>query len=404
MCLRAGCYSSSDENLNLFINFAGYIAKFKRMAQYTIKEVLSKRDIKRFITFVDDLYKGCDFFVPPLHKGQEFDLMHSPSLEYCTRKMWIVEDESGKVVGRIGAMINPRYNEKYDKKRVRFGWFDLINDVEVGRLLIETAEKWAKENGMDEIHGPLFYNTLGRQGMLVEGFDKLPPFSCLYNYPYYVDIVQQLGFEKECDWIQYMMPADQGVDDRLQAIADRMLRKYKVRVADFDKLKKDKDMVYNFFKIYNASFDGIVYNFIPFTDAEIEAECKQIMGQLNSKLCCVLMDEDDEVAAFGIATPCLSRAMQKAKGSLFPFGWYHVMKALKNCERVDLMIQGAAPKWQNTGISAVFHGMMAHQFGDCGAKWALANPQIETNTAVNVWARYEHELWLRRRCWIRKIK
>ena len=374
------------------------------MSNYRIIEVCNKRDLKRFIRFIDDLYKGCDMYVPPLHKGQERDLMHSPSLEYCTRKMWIVEDEKGKVVGRICAMINPRYNEKYDKKRVRFGWFDLINDVEVARLLIGTAEAWAKENGMEEIHGPLFYNTLGRQGMLIEGFDKLPPFSCLYNYPYYVDLMQQLGFEKECDWIQYMMPADQGVDDRMKAIADRLMQRYKLKVADFDKLKKDKETVKKFFRMYNASFDGMVHNFSPFTDAEIEEECRQIMSQLNSKLCCVLMDEDDEVAAFGISTPCLSRAMQKAKGSLFPFGWYHVFKALRNFERVDLMIEGAAPKWQNTGISSVFHGVMAQQYKEAGCKWALANPQIETNKAVNVWGRYEHQFWLRRRCWIKEIK
>lgn len=374
------------------------------MQKFVVKEVVTKKDLKRFITFVDKLYEGCEYFVPPLHKGQEYDLMKSPSLEYCRRKMWIVEDVSGQVVGRICAMINPRYNEKYDKKRVRFGWFDLINDVEVARLLIETAEAWAKENGMDEIHGPLFYNTLGRQGMLVEGFDKLAPFSCLYNYPYYVDLVQQLGFEKECDWLQYMMRADQDVEPRMKAIADRLMQRYKLRVADFDKLKKNEQTVKDFFRIYNESFDGRVYNFIPFTDAEIEAEMEQILPQLNSKLCCVLMDENDEVAAFGISIPCLSRAMQKAKGSMFPFGWYHVLKALRNYKNVDLMINGAAPKWQNTGISAVFHGVMSEQFRAAGSEWALANPQIETNLAVNVWDRYESKLWLRRRCWIKKIK
>lgn len=374
------------------------------MQKFVVKEVVTKKDLKRFITFVDKLYEGCEYFVPPLHKGQEYDLMKSPSLEYCRRKMWIVEDVSGQVVGRICAMINPRYNEKYDKKRVRFGWFDLINDIEVARLLIETAEAWAKENGMDEIHGPLFYNTLGRQGMLVEGFDKLAPFSCLYNYPYYVDMVQQLGFEKECDWLQYMMRADQDVEPRMKAIADRLMQRYKLRVADFDKLKKNEQTVKDFFRIYNESFDGRVYNFVPFTDAEIEAEMEQILPQLNSKLCCVLMDENDEVAAFGISIPCLSRAMQKAKGSMFPFGWYHVLKALRNYKNVDLMINGAAPKWQNTGISAVFHGVMSEQFKAAGSEWALANPQIETNLAVNVWDRYESKLWLRRRCWIKKIK
>jgi hypothetical protein len=276
--------------------------------------------------------------------------------------------------------------------------------MKVAEMLFDAAESWAKAEGMDEIHGPLYYNTLGRQGMLVEGFDKLAPFSCIYNYPYYVDIVSRLGFEKECDWIQYMMPADQGVDERMTAIAERMMARYKIHVADFDELKKKPENFRKFFKAYNESFDGIVHNFIPFTDEEIEEEVKQIIGQLDSRLCCVLMDEDEEVAAFGISTACVSRAMQKANGRLFPFGWYHVMKALKNFEHIDLMIQGAAPKWQNTGISSVFHSMMAKQYKDCGAKWALANPQIETNTAVNVWARYEHELWMRRRCWIKKIK
>lgn len=374
------------------------------MKGYSIREVAGRRDLGRFIRFPETLYAGCSQYVPPLHKGQEHELMHSASLQYCIRKMWLAEDASGKVVGRICAMINPRYNEKYGKRRVRFGWFDLINDAEVAELLIGTAEKWAKEQGMDEIHGPLYYNTLGRQGMLVEGFEKIAPFSCLYNYPYYVDIMQKLGFEKECDWIQYRMPADQGADDRLEAISARLMQKYKLRVADFDKLKKDRRIVRKFFKTYNECFDGNVYNFVPFTDEEIEEEIDQIIGQLDKRLCCVIMDEQDDVAAFGISVPCLSRAMQKARGSLFPFGWYHVLKAMNDFEHIDLMLEGAAPKWQNTGISAVFHGMMARQYKECGARWALANPQIETNTAVNVWARYEHELWLRRRCWIRKIK
>ncbi len=374
------------------------------MKGYIIREVITKRDLKRFIRFPETLYKGCSQYVPPLRKGQEHDLMHSAPLQYCTRKMWLAEDGSGNVVGRICAMINPRYNEKYGKRRVRFGWFDLINDIEVARLLTGTAAEWAKEQGMDEMHGPLYYNTLGRQGMLVEGFDRIAPFSCLYNYPYYVDIMQELGFEKECDWIQYRMPADQGADERLEAISSRLMQRYKLRKADFDSLKKDRDMVRRFFRTYNECYDGTVYNFIPFTEAEIEEEIDQIIGQLDSRLCCVIMDEQDEIAAFGVSIPCLSRAMQKAGGRLFPFGWYHVMRALNDFENLDLMLEGAAPKWQNTGISAVFHGMMARQYKECGAKWALANPQIETNTAVNVWARYEHELWLRRRCWIRKIK
>lgn len=371
---------------------------------YRVKEVVTGKELREFIRFPERLYKGCDCYVPPLRKGQMHDLMHSASLKYCRRKMWLAQDEAGRTVGRICAIINPRYNEKYGTRRVRFGWFDLIDDVEVARILFDAAEKWAASEGMNEIHGPLYYNTLGRQGMLVEGFDKLAPFSCLYNYPYYVGIMEKLGFEKECDWIQYMMPADQGVDDRMKAIAARVMDRYRLRVADFDALKKDRGMVRKFFRTYNECYEDTVYNFIPFTDAEIEEEIDQIMGQLDRRLCCVIMDEDDEVAAFGVSIPSLSRAMQKAKGSMFPFGWIHVLRAMKDFTMLDLMLEGAAPKWQNTGISAVFHGMMALQYKECGARWALANPQIETNVAVNVWARYEHELWLRRRCWIRKIR
>ena len=374
------------------------------MAAYRIKEVLDRKDLMRFIKFADELYQGCEQYVPALHKGQEKTLLHSAALAHCERKMWIVED-GDRVVGRICAIINSHYNLRYSSRRVRFGWFDLINDIEVARLLIGTAEKWAKERGMDEIHGPLQYNTFGRQGMLVEGYDKVAPFSCLYNYPYYCDLMEQLGFEKECDWVQYRMAADQGSPEKLKNIAGRLMDRYKLRVADFDAMKKDKENFRKFFRAYNESFDGMVYNFIPFTDAEMEEEIGEIAGQLDKRLCCVLLDEDDEVAAFGIATPWISEAMKKAKGRLFPFGWYHVLKARNNFETIDLMLSGAAPKWQKTGISAVFHCIMAQQFKDCGAKWAVANPQIETNLAVNVWDKYdEKELWLRRRCWIRKIK
>lgn len=371
---------------------------------YKVREVVTVKDLRKFIRFPENLYKGCGQYVPPLRKGQEHELMHAAPLKYCERCMWLAEDASGNVVGRICAVINPRYNEKYGTRRVRFGWFDLIEDIEVARCLFEKAESWAKERGMDEIHGPLYYNTLGRQGMLIEGFDKTAPFSCLYNYPYYAEIVQKLGFEKECDWVQYMMAADQEVDERMKAISSRLMERFNLHVADFDVLKKDRDMVRKFFRTYNECYDGMVYNFIPFTSDEIEEEIDEVIGQLDKRLCCVIMDEDDEVAAFGISIPSLSHAMQKAKGRLFPFGWYHVLKAKSDFTMLDLMLVGAAPKWQNTGISALIHGLMAEKYKECGAKWALANPQIETNTAVNVWGRYKHELWLRRRCWIKKIK
>lgn len=372
------------------------------MPDYHIVEVKTKKDLRKFISFPDKLYKDCPQYVPALHSDQVKSLTKVSSLKYCTRVMWLAMD-GRKVVGRICAMINPRYNERYATKRARFGWFDTINDIEVARLLLGTAEKWAKEQGMNEIHGPLYYNTLGKQGMLVEGFENLAPFNCIYNYPYYNDLVTALGYVKECDWLQYKMKADQGVPDKMAAIADRLKDRYKLKVGDIDSLKHDKALVREFFRIYNESFAESVYNFVPFTDEEIEEEAAQTIGLLDKRLCCFLLDENNEIAAFGISFPSISRALQKAKGSMFPFGWIHFLRALKKFDTIDLMLNGAAPKWQNTGVSSVYHSIMAKKYQDAKVRWAIANPQIETNLAVNVWDRYEHELYMRRRCYIKSI-
>lgn len=372
------------------------------MAEYRIIEVESKKDLRKFIKFPLDLYKGCRQYVPALNSDQIKSLTKVSTLSYCTRKMWMVLDGK-KVVGRICGMINPRYNERYGKKRARFGWFDTVNDIEVARLLLGTAEKWAAENGMNEIHGPLYYNTLGKQGMLVDGFENIPPFNCLYNYPYYNDLVTSLGYEKECDWLQYRMKADQEVPDKMKNIAKRLMERYRLVEGDIDNLKHDKELVKEFFKIYNESFAQTVYNFIPFTDEEIEEEAAQTIGLLDKRLCCFLLDENNEIAAFGISFPTISPALQKARGSMFPFGWLHFLKALKKFDTVDLMINGAAPKWQNTGVSSVYHCLMADKYKAAGVKWGISNPQIETNSAVNVWDRYEHEFFMRRRCYIKSL-
>ena len=372
------------------------------MADYKVVEVTSSRDLKKFIDFPNELYKDCPQYVPALFSDQKKSLTAAPSLEDSTHKMWMVTDGK-KVAGRICGMINPRYNERYGKKRVRFGWFDTVNDIEVARLLLGTAENWARENGMNEVHGPLYYNTMGKQGMLVEGYENVPPFNCLYNYPYYNDLVTALGYVKECDWVQYRLKADQQLPDKMVAVADRLMSRYKLVEGDIDALKKDNSLVREFFRIYNESFSENVYNFIPFTDAEIADEAEQTLGFLDKRLCCFLMDENREIAAFGISFPSLSRALQKAKGSMFPFGWIHFLKALKKFDTIDLMINGAAPKWQNTGVSAVYHNIMARKYREAGVKWAITNPQIDTNSASFVWEKYEHELYMRRRCYVKAL-
>ncbi len=370
------------------------------MADYQIIEVLSKKDLMRFIKFPDELYKDCPQYVPALHSDQVKSLTKCSTAQYCPHKMWIVVDGK-KVVGRICAMVNPRYNEHYGRKRARFGWFDTINDIVVAKLLIDTAEAWAKSMGMDEIHGPLYFNTLGKQCMLCDGYENIPPFNCYYNFPYYNDLISQLGYEKELDWIQYLLNARQDIPDKMVAIANRLQERFKLTRGDVDRLKKDKNLVRKFFKMYNDSFSGNVKNFIPFTDEEIEEEAAQSISMLNKKLCCFLLDEQGELAAFGVACPSISRGLLRGVGWLFRFGWIHMLRALRNCENVDLMLNGAAPKWNGTGVSSVFHIALSQSFRAAGAQWAVTNPQIEDNSAAFVWEKYENKLYMRRRCYIK---
>ena len=372
------------------------------MPQYRIVEVLGKRDLMKFIKFPDQLYKDCPQYVPALHSDQVKSLTKVSTLSYCRRKMWMVLD-GDKVVGRICGMINPRYNALYDKKRARFGWFDTINDFEVARMLIETAEAWAKENGMTEIHGPLYYNTLGKQGMLIEGFQNIPPFNCIYNYPYYVDFMNALGFVKECDWVQYKVPADQPPQDKIVRIANLLKERYNLHEGSLNKLKKDKAMVRYFFDVYNESFAKSVYNFIPFTKEEIDEEASEVLRFVTDKTSSIIFDENEELVGFGITFPSISKALQKAKGHLFPFGWIYLLRAIRKNDTVDLMINGAVPKWQNTGVSSIYHCTMSAKYRASGTKWAITNPQIESNSAANVWGKYDSELFMRRRCFVKEL-
>jgi len=372
------------------------------MTKYTVVEVEDKHALKEFIRFPDELYRKCPQYVPALHKVEMRNLTSDAALKYCTRKLWMVKD-GGKVVGRICAMINPRYNELYGKKCCRFGWFDMINDFEVAKLLIETAQKWAAEQGMDTIHGPLYYNTLGKQGMLVEGYENVPPFNCLYNYRYYNEFITKLGFEKECDWLQYKMVANHGVPEKTRRLATMLAERYKLHFGSIDELKKDPEKVRKFFRLYSDSFSKTVYNFIPFTDEEIEQEAADSMPYISDKASCILLDENDDIVAFGISFPFISYALQKAGGKMFPFGWFHLARALKNYETTDLMINGAVPEWQNKGVSALYYKEMGDRALKCGMRWAISNPQIEDNSAVNIWSSYEHEPYMRRRCYIKKI-
>lgn len=370
-----------------------------------IVEVITKKDLRKFIKFPDQLYAGCPQYVPALHADQMRTLTKNAALDYCTQKLWMVVDEKGHVYGRICAMINPHYNKRYDKKCCRFGWFDTVNDIEIARMLIDTAQKWAKQQGMTQIHGPLFYNTLGKQGMLVEGFGNVPQANTLYNYSYYPELIEALGFEKECDWLQYKVMQN-NASERVHAIADRIRQRNNLQSVSIEKLKKDPAKVSEFLHTYNEIFSRSVYNFIPFTEKEMEQEAKESIAMLRDEYCCVLCEDNGKIAGFGLVFPSLSRALQRAKGHLFPFGWWHILRDMHRNDNpiADLMIMGGTEQWEGKGITAVIHCDLEEKYRkSLKVEYNITNPQIETNKAVNVWTTYNSELYMRRRCYIKNI-
>ena len=372
--------------------------------QIVVKEVETRRDLKRFYQFQNKLYKNSKEYVPTLDIDQKKSLTEDPALDYCSNKMWLAYKD-GKVVGRIMAIVNPRYNELYNLRRGRFGWFDFENDINIAKALAETAEKWLKSQGMTEMHGPLAYNTMGRQGMLVSGFGNTPPVNCLYNYPYYVEFMEKMGFSKECDWVQYKLNASQGAPEKLKRMADILMRRYNLKFLDIKKMNQAqmRRLEDNFFKTYNECFKA-VHNFIPLTKHEISSSASHYMKLLRPELTCIVVDQNDEIAAFGLCFPSTSEGFKKAKGKLFPFGWYHILKEYRHYKTIDLMMVGSSPAWNSKGLSAIYHSHLAASFREHHIACAITNPQIDTNTAaVKVWESYDHEEFMRRRCYIKSI-
>lgn len=370
---------------------------------YKLIEVNSKSDLKRFIHFPDELYRNCPQYVPMLHSDEAYALTSVSTLSYCSRKMWMVMDGK-KVAGRICGIINPRYNDLYHTKRARFGWFDCINDIEVASMLVGAAEDWARKEGMEEIHGPLYYNSMRDQGMVCEGFENVPPFNCRYNYQYYNDLVIELGFHKECEWVQSIMVANHGVPDKARRVAAICKEKYNLHFQSVDEVKKDPEKVREFLKIYNETFVSSVYNFVPFTEAEMDEIAGIYPAYMSDKSCCILCDEKDNVVAFAMAMPDLSLAYRNMKGRKWPFGWIHLLRAKNDFELVHLVMEGAVKEWQNKGISSVYYREMGDKALRIGSRRAISNPQLETTVVSNIWNDYEHDPYMRRRCYIKKIK
>lgn len=371
-----------------------------------IKVVETKEDLKKFVLFGNELYKNNPYHIPVLVKDEleTLDKDINPAFEFC-EAVYYLAYKNGRIVGRIAGIINHRANEAWNQTHARFGFVDFINDNEVVDALFDAVAKWAKSKGMDMLHGPMGFTDMDKEGMLVEGFDRLGTMITIYNYAYYPKQLERIGFMKDQDWKEYLITIPDSIPERHVRISNLVSQKYGLSVLKF---KTNKELIpYGpvVFELINKCYANL-YGFSQLSDRQIQYYSKMYMPLLRPDFVTMIRrDKDEKIIGFGLALPNLSRALRKANGSLFPFGFIHLLRALKGRPRVvDLYLMGVLPEYQNRGVNALLFNDLIPIFRQSGAKFAESNPELETNMSVQLqWNYFERKHHKTRRAYIKPI-
>jgi len=368
-----------------------------------IREVKSKKELKKFIWFGINLYKNCEFAAPPLMMDDKLNLTKgsNPALDFCEASYFLAY-KNNEIAGRIACIINPVANEKWNEKHARFGWVDFVDDEEVSKALFETAENWAKEKGMSSLQGPLGFTDFDPEGMLIEGYDQLGTLATIYNYPYYPKHIEKLGYEKDADWKEYKITVPEIFPEKYFRIAEIVKQKFKLTSLKF---KSRKEVVDNYaekiFDLLNTCYEPL-YGFTKLNDKQIKFYIKLYFSFFRLDTVSIVVDEKDDVIALGIAMPSFTRALQKAKGRLFPLGWFYMLRSLYKNNIVDLYLMAVHPEYQNKGVNSIMFADIMPNSAKNGYKFAESNPELETNTKMSSqWGSFEHVNNKRRRAFIK---
>lgn len=367
---------------------------------------LTKKDLKPFVKFGIDLYKGNDCYVPPLIFDEVETLLpdKNPAFEFCKAQAFMA-CRDGKPVGRIVGIINDIVNGRTGRKEARFGFVDFVDDPEVSAALFKAVEDWARSNSMTEIIGPMGFTDMDHEGMLVEGFDEMGTMATIYNYPYYPVHLEKLGYTKDTDWIEFRIGIPEKLPDKFMRIADLVRRKYHLRSIRYTSRKKIKEEYgVALFKLINEAYDGL-YGYSPLTDKQIEYYIDKYLGIIRLDCVSVIVDANDELVGVGISIPSFSKALRNSKGKLFPFGWTHILKALygKN-DVVDLMLIAVKPEYQSKGATSLIFADLAPTYYKNGYKFAESNIELESNAHVqNQWQYFETRQHRRRRSYRKSL-
>lgn len=368
------------------------------MSSISIHEVISKKDFKEFVKFQIHLYKGNPYFVPPIIADEvsNFDASVNPVFEIASARLFMAK-KNGKPVGRIAAIINSYEVKKQNIKKMRFGWYDTIDDLEVSKKLLEKVEEIGKENKLEYIEGPVGFNNLDKTGVLTEGFDHLGTMITWYHNPYQKEHLEQLGFIKEKEYLEnkfLFKNVDQKYYRRIGAI---IKKRFGLESKTFTKTKDILPYVDEMFELFSKTYSRLS-SYVPISDAQIAYFKKKYISFINPEYINFVVDQNDNLVAFGIVMPSYSKALQKAKGKLFPFGIFHILNARKNSKDVTFYLIGVHPDYQNKGITAIIFDDFTKAFEKKGIQTCIRTPELEENEAIRkIWENFKPVTHKRRR-------
>ena len=381
------------------------------MSSVQIKRVETKKDLKDFIEFHYDLYEGNQYDAPNLY-SDELDTLSrdkNAAFDFCEAEYYLALKE-GKVVGRVAAIINNRANEKWEKKDVRFGWIDFIDDVEVTSALLKAVEDYGKEKGMTSIVGPLGFTDMDPEGMLTWGFDQLGTMATIYNYDYYPQHMEKLGgWEKDNDYVEYRLDVPETAPEKYTKIAEMVEKRYNLHARKLTK-KEIFEGGYGkkLFDLINVTYAHL-YGFSELTDRQIDQYVKMYFPLADLDLITVIEDgnKDNQLVGLAITIPSLTRALQKChRGRLFPFGWWHLLRAIKfhKTEVVDLLLIGVLPEYRSKGANSLVFADLIPRYVKYGFKWGETHVEMETNESVqSQWGPLDPTMHKKRRCYRKPI-
>lgn len=369
-----------------------------------IKQVKTRAELKKFIRLNYEMYKDNPYSVPDLYEDMlnTFSTDKNPAFEFCEADYFLAY-QGDKIVGRVAAIINRRANETWNKKAVRFGWIDFIDDPEVSKALIDTVKAWGKERGMTTLEGPLGFTDMDAEGMLIEGFDQLSTMATIYNYPYYPKHMEALGLVKATDWVELKLKVPEKLPDGYARVADIVKRRYNLRVRKLHSVKEIKrtGIGYTIFDLINEAYAPL-YGYSKMTKSQIDQYVNEYLPILDLEMVTLIEQADTgELVAVGISMGSMSRALQRAHGKLWPLGWWHLLKALKlkHAPILDLLLIGVKREYQGKGVNALLFADLIPIYIRKGYKWGETNPELEGNEKVQAqWKFLDGQIHKRRRC------